>query len=171
MQEFTNPTLDTNSLPRYEEVELNAIDPKYWNVVLINIAIVLLFIGAGLTTILILKETLMEYLYVILTAYVVFAILLLVLYRVDIQRRGFALRERDIMYKNGIIALSTTIIPFSRIQHIALDEGLFSRMFGLGALRIFTAGGASGSLHIPGISIDRAKSIKELLMQQINKAD
>ncbi|WP_316794036.1 PH domain-containing protein [Pedobacter frigoris] len=170
MLDFSNASLDTDSLPKYEEVSLTPLHRKYWNIVLINITIFLLIIGAGLTTLLILSTGARTYIYVIVSIYLVFAALLFFLYRLSIKKRGFALREKDIMYRNGIIASSTTIIPFSRIQHIALDEGLFSRMFGLGSLRIFTAGGASGSLHIPGIEIEQAKSIKELLMKQINDA-
>jgi membrane protein YdbS with pleckstrin-like domain len=171
MQEFTNDILDTNLLPKYEEVELSTLSNKYWNVALINISIFLLFLGLGLVTLLVLNNNAKQYLYIILSAYIGFSALLIFLYKLDVNRRGFALREKDIIYRSGIIAISTTIIPFSRIQHIALDEGIFSRMYGLGELKIFTAGGSSGSLHIPGIEIEQAKSIKELLMKQINEID
>ncbi|WP_214228367.1 PH domain-containing protein [Pedobacter sp. B4-66] len=171
MKEFTNETLDTGSLPKYEEVPLNSLSKKYWNVMLINIFIFLLIVGIGVTTVLIFNADVRAYLYIILGIYVVFALLMITLYRASLKKRGFAVREKDIMYTSGIIALSTTVVPFSRIQHIALDEGLFSRIYGLGELRIFTAGGSSGSLHIPGIQIEKAKSIKELLMKQINEAD
>jgi Uncharacterized conserved protein len=171
MTEFTNETIDTDSLPKYEEVLLTPLNKKYWNVMLINIFIFLFILGAGIATLLILNATARTYLYIIICTYIVFAGLLVLLYRTSLKKRGFAVREKDILYTSGIIALSTTIVPFSRIQHIALDEGLFSRIYGLGELRIFTAGGSSGSLHIPGIEIDNAKSIKELLMKQINEAD
>ncbi|MEJ2903045.1 PH domain-containing protein [Pedobacter panaciterrae] len=171
MTEFTNETIDTDSLPKYEEVHLNPLNSKYWNVMLINIFIFLLVLAAGLVTLLILNANARAYLYTLIGIYIVFAVLLFILYKASFKKRGFAVREKDILYTSGIIALSTTIVPFSRIQHIALDEGLFSRIYGLGELRIFTAGGSSGSLHIPGIEIDNAKSIKELLMKQINEAD
>ncbi|ETZ20785.1 PH domain-containing protein [Pedobacter sp. V48] len=171
MTEFTNETIDTDSLPKCEEVQLTPLNSKYWNVMLINIFIFLFILAAGLTTLLILNANARAYLYVLPGIYIVFAVLLFILYRASFKKRGFAVREKDILYTSGIIALSTTIVPFSRIQHIALDEGLFSRIYGLGELKIFTAGGSSGSLHIPGIEIDNAKSIKELLMKQINEAD
>ncbi len=171
MKEFTNEILDTGSLPKYEEVPLNSLSKKYWNVMLINIFLFLLIVGIGVTAVLVFNADISAYIYIILGIYVVFALLLIILYRASLKKRGFAVREKDIIYTSGIIALSTTVVPFSRIQHIALDEGLFSRIYGLGELRIFTAGGSSGSLHIPGIEIEKAKSIKELLMKQINEAD
>jgi membrane protein YdbS with pleckstrin-like domain len=171
MHDFTNDVLDTNALPKYEEVELTAMSSKYWNIVCLNICIFLLILGAGMAMLIVFKNASTSTLYLAIAAYLLFAVLLFFLYRIALKRRGFAVREKDILYTSGIIAISTTIVPFSRIQHIALDEGIFSRMYGLGTLKIFTAGGSSGSLHIPGIEIELAKSIKELLMKQINEID
>lgn len=171
MIDFTNDTLDIGNLPKYEEVHLNAVSKKYWNVVVLNLIIFLLVLAGGLTALFYFSITSRPYIYVIIGGYVTIGIILFLLYRTDIGGRGYAVREKDILYRSGIIAISTTIIPFSRIQHIALDEGLFSRMYNLGQLRIFTAGGSTGSLHIPGIEIDQARQIKEILMKQINLAE
>ena len=171
MIDFTNDTLDIGDLPEYEEVPLNAVSKKYWNVVVINLIIFLLILGAGLTALLYFSIASRPYIYVIIGGYAALGIILFLLYKTDIGRRGYAVREKDMLYRSGIIAISTTIIPFSRIQHIALDEGFFSRMYNLGQLRIFTAGGSTGSLHIPGIEIEQAQKIKEILMKQINLAE
>ncbi|WP_449435355.1 PH domain-containing protein [Pedobacter steynii] len=64
------------------------------------------------------------------------------------------------LYTSGIIALSTTIVPFSRIQHIALDEGLFSRIYGLGELRIFTAGGVQAVYISPELKSTMQKALR-----------
>lgn len=171
MIDFTNDTLDIGNLPKYEEVTLNALSKKYWNVVVINLFIFLLIVAAGITALLYFSKESRPYIYVLIGGYAMLSILLFLMYRTDIGRRGYAVREKDILYRSGIIAISTTIVPFSRIQHIALDEGLVSRMYHLGQLRIFTAGGSTGSLHIPGIEIEQARQIKEILMKQINLAE
>jgi len=171
MLDFTNDTLDIGNLPKYEETPLNAVSKKYWKVVVLNLMIFLLLLATGLLAVLYFSAASRPYIYVMALGYIVLAIVLYLLYKTDIGRRGYAIREKDILYRSGIIAISTTIIPFSRIQHIALDEGMFSRIYGLGQLRIFTAGGSSGSLHIPGIEIEQARQIREILMKQINTAD
>lgn len=171
MLDFTNDNLDIGNLPKYEEVPLNAISKKYWKVVAINLIIFLLILAVGLAVFVYLSETVRPYIYVITAGYIVISVILFALYKTDIGRRGYAVREKDIIYRSGIIAITTTIIPFSRIQHITLDEGLFSRIYHLGQLSIFTAGGSSGSLHIPGIEINEARQIKEILMKQINLAE
>lgn len=171
MSDFTNNTIELDLLPKFEEVQLKPLSSQYWKVVLINILIFLLFVAAGIFAILYFKEEPRQYLLIIIAIYITFAVLLLFIYNIGVKRRGFAVRERDIIYASGVLALSTTIVPFSRIQHIALHEGLISRIFNLGELQIFTAGGSSGSLHIRGIEIAEAKNIKALLMRQINETD
>lgn len=171
MQDFTNETLDINALPKYEEVPLNALSGKYWKVVLLNVAIFLFVLAAGMAIVLFFAEGFRPYLYVLTGIYLLFGILLVMLYRVSIKRIGYAIREKDLIYKSGIISISTSIIPFTRIQHITLNEGIFSRMFQLGSLHVFTAGGMSGSITIPGLDIDLAKTIKEELNRQLAKAD
>lgn len=171
MQDFTNGTLDLELLPKYEEVPLHALSRKYWNVILLNITILLSLIAAVLVAILVLIEEVRPYIYVIAGIYIAFSLLLIFLYRASLHRRGYALREKDLIYRSGIIAISTSVIPFARIQHIALNEGIFSRIFQLGALHVFTAGGASGSITIAGIDIEQAKQIKEILTKQLAQID
>lgn len=171
MQDFTNETLDIDALPKYEEVALNALNRKYWKVVLLNISIFLFILAAGIAIVLFFIQELSPYLYIIIGTYLLFSILLIVLYRASIKRIGYAIREKDLIYKSGIISISTAIIPFTRIQHITLNEGIFSRMFQLGSLHVFTAGGISGSITIPGLDINLAKTIKEELNRQLAKVD
>jgi len=47
MENFTNETIDTKQLPRYEEVQLTTLHPKYWSVTLINLAIVFVVLGVA----------------------------------------------------------------------------------------------------------------------------
>jgi hypothetical protein len=61
------------------------------------------------------------------------------------------------------------VIPYNRIQHVALHEGIISRYFGLAKVEIFTAGGSSSDLEIPGIAKAEAEDIKQLLMGKIQK--
>lgn len=171
MPDFTNNTIELDLLPRFEDVQLKLLSTRYWKVVLINIIIFLLFVAAGISAVLYFKEEARQYSFIIIAIYLIFAILLVLMYNIGVRRRGFAVREKDIIYASGVLALSTTIVPFTRIQHIALHEGLISRIFQLGELQIFTAGGSSGSLHIRGIDIAEAKNIKALLMRQINETD
>jgi membrane protein YdbS with pleckstrin-like domain len=73
----------------------------------------------------------------------------------------YALREKDIIYKRGVFTKSITIIPFNRVQNIAIHQGIFSRWFKLANLELFTAGG--NDMEIKGLYYEDALKIKEFI--------
>src|SRR5690554_4461256 len=56
--------------------------------------------------------------------------------RMAFKKRGFAIREKDLLYRSGVLATTTIIVPFNRIQHIAVNEGVFSRMYEIGRAHV-----------------------------------
>jgi len=165
---FTNESIDIDSLPKYEEIELHKPHPSYWKIICINIALVACLLGIGITAIVLFVEEAKPNTVLFLSLYAIFILILLLLFRASFKKRGYAIRTHDVIYKSGIIAETTTIIPLNRIQHIELNEGIFSRAYKLGALQIFTACGQTGHLHISGIPIEEAKSIRDLLLKKLN---
>ena len=97
-----------------------------------------------------------------------FLALLFGIYRISFLKKGYDFRNHDVVFRQGIIATNTMVIPYNRIQHIALHEGILARKFGLAAIEIFTAGGDASDITIPGIKKQQAESIKQLLMGKIN---
>jgi len=167
MLEFTNDPIEIDQLPKYQDIKLNTPHPDYWKVIVICIFIFFLLCGIGLTALIFLNEQIKPYYMYIISAFILIIVLVLLLYRASFKKRGFVLREKDIIYKSGIIAETTSIIPLNRIQHVALNEGMLSRMYGLAMLQIYTAG-SSGHMNIAGIPIDQAKSIKEALLKKLD---
>lgn len=168
MNEFTNETINLEELPKYEEIELTVPHRNYWKVIVIDIALSLMVAGIGLAILFFIKENIRPYLYIAIIAYLVIAIFLFLLFRLSFKKRGYALREKDIVYKSGMIAETTTIVPINKIQHVAIAEGIFSRFYGLATLQIYTASGLSGHIHIAGVPIEKAKLIKEALLKRID---
>ena len=169
MEKFTNDTIDTTQLPRFEEVQFTPLHPAYWKVVLINCAIFSGILAIGIGVMLFLIEETREFLPLIVGIYVTLAVLNILLMRVGFKKKGFAFRTHDVLFRSGIIATSTIVIPYNRIQHVALHEGLVSRIFGLAEIEIFTAGGKESDIEIPGIAKPHAEDIKQLLMGKIQK--
>jgi hypothetical protein len=167
MKVFTNNIIEIDLLPKYEETTLNKPHPSYWTLMLVNIIAFLTILGIGLATLFLLNEKAAMNWIIWVVAYLIFAIMLFVIYNASFKRRGFALREKDILYKSGVIAETTTIVPLNRIQHVALNEGILSRIFKLGTLQIYTAGGNSGQISIAGIPIEQAKVMEEALVQRL----
>ncbi|RZK82239.1 MAG: PH domain-containing protein [Pedobacter sp.] len=171
MENFTNETIQIDQLPKYEDVALNALDPSYWKIIVINILLTTAILIAIAIGFFFLKEETKYYLLYVSLGISIFTALLFVLFRLSFKRRGIAVREKDIIYSSGVLSSKTTVIPFNRIQHVALNEGIFSRMYKLGSLEVYTAGGASGHVKIYGLAIDDANKIKELLSKRLNNAN
>ncbi|MBG6062642.1 membrane protein YdbS with pleckstrin-like domain [Flavobacterium sp. CG_9.1] len=171
MENFTNDTIDTNHLPKFEEVAFTGLHPKYFKVVLINLLIVISILILVPSLVSVLKPELFSgriwmilgiLLPIISTLIIVFSI-------IGFKKKGFAFRNHDVLFRHGVIATNTIVIPYNRVQHVALHEGLVSRYFGLAKIEIFTAGGSSSDIEIPGIEKEQAENIKQLLMGKIQK--
>jgi membrane protein YdbS with pleckstrin-like domain len=169
MEEFLNQTIDTTQLPKFEEVNFSVLHPNYWKVILINLTIAFFFIAIVAGIISYLNVNILPYISYISTIYIVLFLLVLFFSRLSFKKKGFAFRNHDVLFRRGIIATNTLVVPYNRVQHVALHEGLVSRFFGLAKIHIFTAGGASSDIEIPGIAKEQAESIKQLLMGKIQK--
>ncbi|WNM18553.1 PH domain-containing protein [Flavobacterium capsici] len=167
MEDFTNEVLDLGQLPRYEAVSLERLQSSYWKVVLIKIAFIFLLIGVLLGVAVVFEDDVEQVQGIIWSSYSFLLVVVLFFCRLSFQKKGFAFREHDVIYRHGIIATNTMVIPYNRVQHVALHEGLIERWFGLAAVEIFTAGGSDSDLKIPGIEKTQAEDIKQLLMGKI----
>lgn len=169
MENFTNETIDTTKLPRFEEVPFTPLHPSYWKVVLIGFAIFYGILGIALIAFFLFVEDARQYAVLLVTLYFVLILLSLFFSRLGFRKKGFAFRTHDVLYRSGIIATSTIVIPYNRVQHVSLHEGLISRAFGLAKIEVFTAGGKESDIEIPGILKSQAEDIKQLLMGKIQK--
>lgn len=169
MENFINEKIDTTLLPKFEEVEYSSLHPSYWKVSLITIAILFLVIGIGFGYAILTDKEAASYQMQIIVILLVLLGLVLLFSRISFKKKGFAFRNHDVLYRSGIIATNTLVIPYNRIQHVSLHEGIISRFFGLAKLEIFTAGGNSSDIEIPGIEKTQAENIKQLLMGKIQK--
>ena len=115
------------------------------------------------------KEELEPYQTQLMILVLVLIVLVLFFSRLAFVKKGFAFRQHDVLFRRGVIATNTIVIPYNRIQHVSLHEGIVSRFFGLAKIEIFTAGGSSSDIEIPGILKEEAENIKQLLMGKIQK--
>lgn len=170
MNEFTNNPIDINQLPKFEEVQLKGLNPKYITVLLFNFSLLLILVIGGFSTLFYFKKDAFSNStwILILVGILVFLAGLIVFTKLSFNKKGYAFREHDTIYKSGLISETTTIIPFNRVQHVALHQGFISRKLGLASIELFTAGGSSSDLEIPGLLLADAQLIKNLVSQKIN---
>src|SRR5690606_34551311 len=117
-----NEIIPIDSLPKYEETEMTLIQKKYWTVLVIEFSLIFLFAGAIITAFTFIPD-MQQYRIYILSGYLIVMIIIFFLQKISFSKRSYALREKDIIYRHGILATITKIIPFFRIQHVELNEG------------------------------------------------
>src|SRR5690606_13062689 len=126
MQDFSNNSVDLDLLPKYEEVSFLPIHSKYWNVMVINLLIfsIIVLLATAIAFVMVYKSTDVgvNFYIAVLACVLVFVGMLFWFNRIAFKKKGYAIREKDLLYRSGILATTTTIIPFNRIQHIAVHE-------------------------------------------------
>ena len=103
---------------------------------------------------------------VIFGAWFILSLVIMVLVGPRYRQKGYAVRDRDISYKTGLINRKTTTIPFNRVQHCDIKQGIISRYFGLSKLNVYTAGGAKSDLSIPGLNLEKAQKLMDFVLQK-----
>ncbi len=173
MKDFSNQPINTSELPKFQEVNLLKPQSKYFNIILINISLISVVLIGGILIFFYMKPEVFSQRGKIVLGTLAFVFLgfLYIIYMLEFSKRGYCFREKDVIYKEGFISQTTTLVPFNRVQHVALHQGLFSRFFGLASLELFTAGGSSSDLKITGLLLADAQNFKELIIQKISRAE
>ena len=170
---FQNNTVDMAFLPKAEEVELIPIEKDYLKVMRIEWLIIsgILVIALGVLIFMIPSFQLFPA-YLLIAAFTILIILLhYVLQTLAFKKRAYGLREKDIIYQNGVIIQQTSICPFNRIQNSSVSSGPFERKYGLATLHLYTAGTTGADIHIKGLKEETAQSIKEYIAKKISDED
>ena len=171
--EFTNDGLDISTIPRAQEAVFTSVDRRYYNVMLWHKAILWMFILTAAAIAIIFIERLQSPLWVaVITATLALAILInLRLSYLAFLNKAFAVREHDVIYREGWLVKSLHVIPFNRIQHCSIDSGMIERWFGLTTIKIYTAGGNDSDIVIPGLTSEQSSALRELIIQRNNLDD
>jgi membrane protein YdbS with pleckstrin-like domain len=163
-ENWHNEEVQINELPLIEEVSFQKHPVRYMNYRRLLAAIFWSFPIVGLAIPAILSPG-------IWLAYVGGGLALLILFSfiaipIGYRKRSYALRERDLTYKKGWIFSSMITIPFNRIQHTEISRGPIERKYELSTLKIYTAGGSTSDLSIPGLEAEEAEQLKEFVAKK-----
>jgi len=163
---FSNSSIDISELPQVATVEFHRLAPAWLKTSYIGTAIFFIFLLVPTMILPFAQGDEHTFLYVIPLFWFLWLLWSLWLTRKDYKFRGYSLRERDIIYRKGVIFKTTTVIPFNRVQHVEIKQGPIARYFGLHTLAIYTAGGESSDLSIPGLENETAQQLKAYIVQK-----
>jgi membrane protein YdbS with pleckstrin-like domain len=83
----------------------------------------------------------------------------------------FDVRENDLLLEHGIFTRVKTIIPYRRMQHTDVSQGIIERSYGLARLVVYTAGTRVAAAVIPGLPIDYAEQLRDHLRSFVVEGD
>ncbi len=155
-----NLQISPAELPDIEAVKFNPLEKDYLWMRLLGWGLFLLVAAGILTFILITTDA---RLWMVLTPWVVLLILVFFVEIRGFRIKGYAIREKDITYKSGLIFFHMTSIPFNRIQHCEVSQGPLARLFDLASVKVYTAGGSSSDLSISGLTKERAQKLRDFI--------
>lgn len=167
---FQNPQINLDDLPRAEDIDWQPMHKSLLIQIMIQqFVFVGIFVIVSVVFRFVPSFTFMP-LWTHLTILLVLLIPLVAWPVFSVRRRGIAYREKDILYRSGVLVRRMTAIPFNRIQHVETKQAPLDRYFGTSGLQIFTAGGSKGDLNIEGLEKDLAETLRSSILKRIGSS-
>lgn len=161
---WENQEVNTKELPLIEEVSFQKHPKRFMTYRRVLASIFWAFPILGVVIPAIIAPG--NWVYFVGTPVLVLTILTFATIPIGYRRRSYALREKDLTYKKGWIFNSMVTIPFNRIQHTEISRGPIERRFELSTLKIYTAGGSTSDLSIPGLEVEEAQQLKDYVAKK-----
>lgn len=173
-ESFENLVIDLDQLPTLQEEDYSNIEPAYKKATLLSwgILFMILLIGPPIGIYFGDDAGQGPLTYLIAIGSVLFLwIINFIWVNKAFKKKKYSLRQKDLIYCKGLLWTKRTTIPFNRIQHAEVKQGPIERVFKLHNLKVFTAGGSSSDLSIPGLTEDKAGKLKEFILNKIEEDD
>ncbi|MFD1061875.1 PH domain-containing protein [Winogradskyella litorisediminis] len=168
---FSNSQIDIDSLPKFQDVQLQPISSKYIYILFFNL---IFTYGIVLITLISIKyifnqNFLGNYFWFAIAGILLLIGIQAIFMYLNFKTRKYGLREKDIIYSAGFITNKTTTLPFNRVQHIEISRSFLSRKLGLSTLKIYSAGESGGDISIAGLPKSVAENKYAFLIDILNE--
>jgi len=166
--DYSNSSIDVSLLPTIQSGEFIRLENGYLKIILMGniITSLILLTGFGVLYYTDAFAEMGNYWWLTLVFIISFLIFLFWFRPKAFARKGYQLRERDIVYQHGLWWQEETVIPFVRIQHSEVTQGPLERIYGFSSLKLFTAGGNKSDLSIPALSTETAHKLENYVTQK-----
>lgn len=164
---FQNPEIALEDLPTADAVSWQPLHDRYVRQLQIRRLALLLFFALIATIASFVPGIFLIQKVLLWAAIVVFGFPFLLWPIVAVPRKGYVLRDKDVIYRSGVLFRSVTAVPFNRIQHVETSSTPFDRRFGTATLKLFTAGGSGGDLNIDGLPAPTAESLRVYILGKV----
>jgi membrane protein YdbS with pleckstrin-like domain len=80
----------------------------------------------------------------------------------------YAVTEREIDLQHGLLVVTRTLVPMTRVQHVDTRQGPILRRYGLATVQIATAAGVQ---EIPALAVEHAEALRDRIAAFAGVAD
>lgn len=167
---FSNLSVNLGELPDASDIIYEALPHRYAVMVALVTAALILALGLSILGVLSLEivppptqDPSLFALGIACAAFIAIAIIAYMYYAA--KAIGYAVREHDIVLREGLLWRKQTIQPLIRLQHIELSRGPLEKRIGLANLSLFSAGTGLATFKIPGLPLRRAAALRKYVLQ------
>jgi len=164
---FENPEIPLADLPSIDNIQWQKLDARYVRRLQIEALIVTAMIAVGVLVLQLLPLPVDRRVFIgswlLVTSSGLFSIAWPLL---AVPRKGYAIRDKDVVYRSGVFWRTVTAVPFNRVQHVETTSTPLDRRFRQAALQLFTAGSSGGDLKIEGMPADVAESLRLYILEK-----
>lgn len=82
------------------------------------------------------------------------------------RRLRFGIDATGIAIERGIFWRSRIAVPRARIQHTDVSQGPLQRRYGVGTLKLYTAGSRHTKIELPGLAHAEAIALRDALLAE-----
>lgn len=165
MLDYQNQILNLEDLPKFETVDGHPVDLAYLKVLRILYAFwaIVLFTAFFVTDYFVKIPN--PFYLIGLCVLVLIFVLNIIEIEIGFSRRKFGIRTLDLIFQKGFFVFTQTIVPYKRIQHVEIRQGLVFKAFDLYTLKAYTAGSSTGDLSIAGLNKNDADKLKAQILK------
>lgn len=85
------------------------------------------------------------------------------------RSRGYHMAADRLRVVKGVMFHADTVVPFSRVQHLDVEQGPLERAFGIARLILHTAGTHNSSVTLPGLAHGNAVAMREEIRAHVKR--
>ena len=165
-QPFFNDWVDVQDLPASEEAEFIGLESEYLYVRLSSVLIMTIIGGLTLLFVIFLTSWTWTTTFIIIGVFLLLMIFWAVLVILEFRYRGYVIRSKDIAYRSGYIFRRRQYLPFRRVQHCKITEGLIERLFHFSTVIVSAAG---DDIIIHGLRPDDAEKLQHFINEKVDE--
>lgn len=162
---FYNHFVDAENLPQAGPEDFIPIESEYLYVRWASVFMFFIMGGFLLAMFVIFSDFALNTKLLLLLGYLILHIIWAILVRLEFKQRGFVIRDQDIAYRRGFIFRTRQYLPFRRVQHCKISEGVVERVFNFATIIVSAAG---DDIVIQGLRPEVAQSLQSYINERVD---